>query len=102
MHAVGGTTIGKKASPGDSERRHVRTRSILAVGGIALFALGFIVTINTLPKGAEMLGGSSDGPALWDSPPALLVIGFMASLTGLALATIGPAVMFMRARRAKG
>ena len=74
----------------------------MTIGGIALFVLGFVVTVNTLPTEAEVLGGLSEGPSLWDSPPALLVIGFIASLAGVALATIGPAVMFMRARRAKG
>ena len=75
---------------------------MLVIGGIALFALGFAVTIDTLPTQAEMLGGASDGHALWKSPPALLVLGFVASLVGVALATIVPAVMFMRARRTKG
>lgn len=68
---------------------------------MTLFALGFVLTIKTLPTGTEMLGSSTEGSTIASSPSALLVIGFVASLAGLGLATIVPAIMFMRARRAK-
>jgi len=69
---------------------------------MVLFTLGFIVTINTLPTGTDMLGSSAEGATLAHPSSMLLVAGFVASLVGLGLATIAPAVMFMRARRADG
>jgi hypothetical protein len=58
------------------------------------------MTIDSLPSDSEMLGGSSKVSVHAGASSASLVVGFVISLAGLAMATIGPAVMFVRARRA--
>ena len=80
----------------------MRARSIFVITGITLFALGFIMTVKALPTGSELLGSSTEGSGSIHSASALLVVGFVASLCGLALATIAPAVLFLLARKAKG
>jgi len=82
-------------------RAHVRARSVLVITGMVLFALGFMVTINTLPKSSGLLG-SSEGSVMAQPSSAILVVGFIVSLVGLCMATIAPAVMFMRAKKTKG
>jgi|GEM_PF-1688158 len=76
-------------------------RSLLVVIGMTLFALGFIFTLKALPTGSETLG-SSDAASASSSPSWLLIVGFVVSLSGIALATVAPAAMFMRARKSKG
>ena len=96
---IGGTTI-TGVSLGDKKRTHVRTRAVFVIAGMSLFTIGFLVTIDTLPRGADLLG-SSEGSALARSPSMLLFAGFIVSLAGLALATIAPTIMFVRTRNSK-
>jgi hypothetical protein len=99
VDAVGGSTM-TRALRGDIRRAHVRARAVLVIAGMTLFTIGFVVTIDSLPRGSALLG-SSAGSATTQPSSALLVVGFVASLVGLCLATIAPAVMFVRARKAK-
>jgi len=77
----------------------MRVRSALVIVGMLLFTIGFIFTIRALPTGSEMLGNS--GSSGTNASSVTLILGFVASLLGLGLATIAPAILFMRARRAE-
>ena len=98
--AVGGSRM-TGASPGDTTHAHVRARAILVIAGMTLFTIGFVITVNTLPRSSDLLG-SSTGSVTTQPSTAVLVVGFVVSLVGLCLATIAPAVMFVRARKTKG
>ncbi len=88
-------------SLGENRPAHVRTRAILVLAGMTLFVLGFLMTIDSLPSGGELLR-SSEGSGHSPASSLLLLTGFIISLAGVALATIAPAIMFVRARKTKG
>jgi len=70
---------------------------VLIVIGISLFTIGFALTVSELPSGAEMLGSSAESSAVSQPVSVTLVVGFVVSLIGVVLATVAPAMMFMRA-----
>lgn len=72
--------------------------------GMTLFAVGFILTISALSgmalpgaHGASQgLGSSGSGDSQTEP---WMIMGFIISLAGLVLATVGPAVSFIKAGR---
>lgn len=81
------------------------SRSVMALIGIALFVVGFVITLGAI-SGVALpgvhasqnhggLGSGNSETTLW------MVLGLAISLAGLILATVGPAISFLKARRQK-
>ncbi|MEM4276836.1 MAG: hypothetical protein QXQ13_05055 [Thermoplasmata archaeon] len=77
-----------------------RQRRLIVAAGIALFVVGFVVTVSAVPKEAPSDGGygllsaqeSGSGTQL------LLAVGVLTSIAGVLIATVVPVVMAMRSR----
>jgi len=93
-----------------SEHSNVRARDrailpILLTTGVAMFVVGFIVTVSALSDlgsahanaATEELAGSSVS-----SESILLLVGMALSLSGLVFATAAPAAVFIMRRRRAG
>lgn len=89
----------------DSEegRRRPESKSLLTLValGIALFVVGFIVSITSLsdPSAASSEGADSGGAGELSNGSLVLLTGLLLSLGGVVMATAGPAMMFIQARK---
>jgi len=88
----------------DSDARRPKSRLILAVVGlgIAFFVTGFVLAVTSL---AEPSIVSADDGTLkvsdsgGEGSSLSLMLGLVLSLAGVVLATAGPAVFFIHARK---
>jgi uncharacterized membrane protein len=68
--------------------------------GIVLFIVGFLLTVAAIPQAGSSDGNdialSSGGAHSGTSSEFYLMSGMLVSLTGVVLATVGPAVGFVK------
>ncbi len=94
------------ASNDDSNRkRHFKQKGtpIVVVVGIALFVMGFVITVYSLSSlesvSAEGEGPTYESPQVFSSSSLPLFIGLVLSLVGVVSATAGPAAIFLHGKR---
>ncbi|MGQ9588341.1 MAG: hypothetical protein ACUVT7_08175 [Thermoplasmata archaeon] len=82
----------------DRTRRDVdpKTRFVMVPIGIALFALGFVMTA------ASVSGGTIIGQTSHPVSHLVLLSGILVSLAGVVTATVGPASFFFHHRKRSG
>ncbi len=77
-----------------------RSKLLMVAVGIVLFVVGFMLTVAAIPQTeqTEISGssGSANGDDLGSSSGFYLMSGMFVSLTGVVLATVGPAMAFVR------
>ncbi len=85
---------------GISPKERSRSKLLMVAVGIVLFVVGFMLTVAAIPQAEHSDGndtglsqGGSDSGA---SPEFYLMSGMLVSLTGVVLATVGPAVSFVK------
>jgi uncharacterized membrane protein YjgN (DUF898 family) len=94
------------ADEGSSSRDGHLILSLVVVLGIALFILGFVVTVTSLSGDSAVSAGSAeelrsaDG-TLTSSNAGTLVLGLVLSMAGLVTATMVPAVHFLRSSKGR-
>lgn len=88
-------------SSGDSRHQGNRALFTLVGLGIALFVVGFIVSVTSLSStGTAVPGdGVSEAAIHTGNESLVLFFGLLLSLGGVVLATAGPAWMFIQARK---
>jgi hypothetical protein len=79
---------------------HGRSRLLMVSLGIVLFILGFMLTIAAIPHAgqneASGTSGSYGGGEPGSSSDFYLMSGMVVSLAGVVLATVGPAMGFVK------
>lgn len=85
----------------DSTREGNRALFTLVGLGIALFVVGFLVSVTALSStGTAVPGdGVTDAADHMGDDSLVLVFGLLLSLGGVVLATAGPAWIFIQARK---
>lgn len=78
--------------------------SFVVTVGIALFIIGFVMTVMSLSEDSTASAGTADrlGAADGYAPSgsaATLVLGLVLSMTGVVVATTVPAAFFIRASK---
>jgi hypothetical protein len=86
---------------GRKRTEHSLSKPLMVSVGIVLFVVGFILTVATIPQDAPSgsshdlssgIGRTDSG----DSRDLYLLAGMVVSLTGVVLATVVPAVGFVK------
>ena len=77
-----------------------RSKLLMVAVGIVLFVVGFMLTIAAIPQSERSESSdvsiSSGNAQSGTSPEIFLMSGMLVSLTGVVLATVGPAVGFVK------
>ena len=79
-----------------------RSKILMVSVGIVLFVIGFILTVAAIPQTKTSAANGTDRSAALDDSRAAsshefyLLSGMFVSLTGVVLATVGPAVGFVK------
>ncbi len=87
-----------------SESGFTGHRTLAVAVGITLFVAGFIITLSalsglTVPGAHGASQGSSSGAERPNETNLMVLLGLAMSLAGIGLATLGPAISFIRAKR---
>ena len=96
------TGMANRAHPRPRGNRPAKYRLLMVAMGIVLFVAGFVLTLTSLSdetptrvqgtyEGSEMGRDINSQAGIW------IIAGFVLSLAGLVLATVGPAVSYLRA-----
>lgn len=89
----------ERSAPGDKRQ----FKSVVVVIGIALFVLGFIITVSSLSSNGTGGDEGVDRGALSTGVGAgsltlVMVLGMIVSLTGVLIATVGPMASFIQGK----
>jgi len=81
------------------DKREIRLAVVMI--GIALFVLGFIITLSTLSGNGTGTEEDASGNLLSErtgtgSLSVLMILGIVVSLAGVLIATVGPMASFMQ------
>ncbi|MBE0517720.1 MAG: hypothetical protein IH630_00655 [Thermoplasmata archaeon] len=94
------------ASNDDSDRKRpfrLKGTPIVVGVGIALFVMGFVITVYSLSSLETVSAGgdglTSDSHQIFSSSSLPLFIGLVLSLVGVVSATAGPAAFFLHSKR---
>jgi len=83
----------------DSNERS-RSKLLMVATGIILFIVGFMLTVAAIPQAEQAEASQADHSMgtsdLGSSPEFYLMSGMFVSLTGVVLATVGPALAFVK------
>ena len=86
----------RKANSGERSR----SKLLMVAFGIMLFIVGFLLTVAAIPQAERSDGNdialSSGGADSGTSSEFYLMSGMLVSLVGVVLATVGPAVAFVK------
>jgi Mn2+/Fe2+ NRAMP family transporter len=90
-----------EATPRDKQR----LKSFVVVLGIALFIVGFLITVSVLSGSGEANQQNATGSSLATEPharpgpfDAFVLLGMAVSFSGIVIATVGPMASFIQAR----
>jgi hypothetical protein len=92
----------KVCNKGEARRNGRRTSALAVSLGMALFVVGFAITLASLPSdsaaGTKSSGVLDDGfsSTSSESDGVLLIIGLVVSMAGVVVATAIPAAVFLQ------